>query len=608
MLKQGKFKLLSLLVVLGLLLAACSSGDETGGKKDPGKDDGDKGGEEVVTVDPTTFPQTVVNDETEIDGGTLNYALVSSSPFEGTLDWNWYSGAPDAEVLGFFSESIFGYDTSYQITNDEESAAKYELSEDYKTLTVKIEPGVKWHDGHELTTEDYAFSFEVIGHPDYTGVRYGDALISEIVGMKEYHEGTADTISGINIIDDYNMTITWNEPNASVLSGVWAYATPKHHFEGVSVAEMLESPKTHTDVIGFGPFKVKNIVPGESVEFEAFEDYYGGTPKLDKVVLKVVNPSTVVEEINAGKVDIASFPTDQYQVGMEKELTNYQLLAYEDNAYTYIGFKLGHWDAEKGEAVMDENMKMADVKLRQAMGYAMNNEAVAQQFYKGLRVPAKSMMIPFFKDYHNPDIEGYSYNPEKAKSLLDEAGYKDTDDDGFRETPDGEQLVINFASMEGGETAEPLARFYIQNWEEVGLKVELVDGRLHEFNSFYDMVELDDPKVDIYQGAWGTGTDPDPYGLYSKYAPYNYPRYVSDKNEELLEKGHSLEALDIEFRKDIYNQWQELMVEDVPVVPTLYRYALTAVNNRVKNYSEDVESDFGREDWALTADKAYVAE
>ena len=64
--------------------------------------------------------------------------------------------------------------------------------------------------------------------------------------------------------------------------------------------------------------------------------------------------------------------------------------------------------------------------------------------------------------------------------------------------------------MSGGETAEPIANWYIQNWADVGIKVQLLDGRLHEFNSFYDMVEADDPKIDIYQGAWGTGSDPDP--------------------------------------------------------------------------------------------------
>ncbi|MCG4627915.1 oligopeptide ABC transporter substrate-binding protein, partial [Anaerostipes hadrus] len=73
--------------------------------------------------------------------------------------------------------------------------------------------------------------------------------------------------------------------------------------------------------------------------------------------------------------------------------------------------------------------------------------------------------------------------------------------------PNGKKFVINFLSMSGGDTAEPLAKFYMQCWKDVGLNVKLVNGRLAEFNSFYDMVQKDDPKVDIFSGAWGTGTN-----------------------------------------------------------------------------------------------------
>ncbi|MCU9614277.1 oligopeptide ABC transporter substrate-binding protein [Caldibacillus lycopersici] len=599
--KKGKWKFLSLLIVLGLLLSACSSG--TSGKKSEGQEGQ---GSEPELVDPSSFPKTVVNEETEIDGGSLTYALVSDTAFEGILDYAFYESSPDAEVISFFAEPIFAYDANYQITNDGESAAKFEMSEDGKTMTVTIQDGVTWHDGEPLKAEDYAFSFEIIGHPDYTGVRYGDALISGIVGMEDYHNGKADTISGIKILNDKQLTITWEEANPSLLSGIWSYAEPKHHFEGIEIGDLASSDKIHTDLLGFGPFKVTNIVPGESVEYEAYENYYGGAPKLDSVVLKVVSPTTIGEAIKKGDVDIASFPTDQYD--KDYVPTNFQYLADMDAAYTYIGFKLGHWDAEAGVAVQDKDTPLQDVKLRQAIGYAMDNKSVAERFYQGLRVPATTLMIPFFADFHNPDIEGYSYNTEKANQLLDEAGYKDVDGDGYREDLEGNEMVFNFASMSGGETAEPLANFYIQNWKDVGIHVQLLEGRLHEMNSFYDRVEGDDEAVDIYQGAWGTGTDPDPYGLWSKLAPYNYPRFVNDKNEELLAAGHSEDAFDQEFRKDIYDQWQQLMVDEAPVIPTLYRYYLMAVNNRVKNYSIEAGSELGWEDVAVTAEKAFVEE
>lgn len=88
------------------------------------------------------------------------------------------------------------------------------------------------------------------------------------------------------------------------------------------------------------------------------------------------------------------------------------------------------------------------------------------------------------------------------------------DDDGLREDKDGNKLTINFASMSGGETAQPLADYYIQQWKEIGLDVQYTTGRLIEFNSFYDKLENDDPEIDVYQAAWNTGTDPNPSGLW----------------------------------------------------------------------------------------------
>ena len=141
--------------------------------------------------------------------------------------------------------------------------------------------------------------------------------------------------------------------------------------------------------------------------------------------------------------------------------------------------------------------------------------------------------------------------------------------------------------MSGGDTAEPLANYYIQSWKDVGLNVEKTNGRLIEFNSFYDMLKNDDKEVDVYMGAWGVGSDVDPSGLYGRKAQFNYPRYASEENDDLLKKGNSQEALDTEYRKSVYDEWQELMVEEIPVFPTNYRAYVTPVNERVKNWSEE---------------------
>lgn len=369
--------------------------------------------------------------------------------------------------------------------------------------------------------------------------------------MEEYHSGEADTISGITQVDDQTVEIQFNEVNPSMLQaggGVWSYAMPKHYLEDVPVAELASSEKIRSTPVGDGPFRITNVTPGESVEFEANEYYWQGAPKLDNVVVEVVPSSSIVPALENGTYDVAlSMPTNLYE--SYTELPGYTLLGRDELSYTYIGFKLGEWDAEAGEVVYDEDAKMADKSLRQAMGYAIDNDAVAQRFYNGLRSNANTVIPPVFGSFGatTEEVPGYSYDAEKANQLLDDTGYVDTDNDGLREDPDGEKLQINFASMEGGETAEPIAQYYIQAWNEVGLDVQLTDSRLIEFNSFYDRLEADDENIDIYQAGWGTGSDPAPNGLYERNAAFNFTRWATEENDQFMAVFRSSEAFDEEF-------------------------------------------------------------
>lgn len=577
--KKHGLKFLSLLVVLGMLLSACSNSTSGSGNT------ASKGNAEENIG---KFPKSVKNNKTPIKDGTLHYALVSDTPFEGTLNYAFYEGQPDADVMQFFDIPLFSVNKNYEITND--GPATYKLSNDNKTITVTIKDNVNWSDGKPVTAQDYEYSFLVIGNKDYTGVRYGGELMQSIVGMKEYHEGKASNISGIKIINDKTLSITFTKANPSLLTGLWAYAMPKHYLGDVPIKDLAKSDKIHKAPIGFGPFKIKKIVPGESVEFERNDDFYAGKPKLKSIILKVVNPKVIVQALKKGEVDVAGeFPEDQYMAA--KGSKNIQLIGQIDLAYNYIGFKLGHWDAKKSVNVMD-NPKFQDKRLRQAMAYAIDTKTVGDKLYHGLRFPATSLIPPSFPDWYDKNANAIGYDPAKAKKLLDEAGYKDIDGDGFREDPNGKKFTINFLSMSGGDIAEPLAKFYIQCWKNVGLNVQLVDGRLAEFNSFYKMVKNDDPKVDIFAGAWATGTDVDPYGLYGRDVSFNYSRFVSDKNDQLLADGHSEKAFDHAYRKKIYDEWQTYMNDEMPVIPTLFRSNITPVNNRVKglNYGTDVNA------------------
>ncbi|MFV8240023.1 oligopeptide ABC transporter substrate-binding protein [Aerococcus viridans] len=593
------YKLLGLTAAASLALVACGNSDSDSETADSSSSS-ESG--EVVAPELAT---TVDNEGEAIDGGTLQVGLVTDSPFQGIFSWEFYEDAYDAEIMQFGFDSLFGTDDDFQI--DDSGKATLALDQENNKATITLKEGLKWSDGEPLTAEDVIYSYEVIGHPDYTGIRY-DGTFQNVVGMEEYHSGEADTISGITQVDDVTVEIEFQEVSPSMLQaggGVWSYAMPKHYLEDVPVAELASSEKIRSTPVGDGPFRITKVTPGESVEYEANEYYWQGEPKLDNVVVEVVPSSSVVPALENGKYDVAlSMPTDLY--ASYAELPGYTLLGREQLSYTYIGFKLGSWDAEAGEVVYDEDAKMADKSLRQAMGYAIDNDAVAQRFYNGLRSNANTVIPPVFGSFGatTEEVPGYSYDPDKANQLLDDAGYVDTDNDGIREDSDGEPLQINFASMEGGETAEPIAQYYIQAWNEVGLDVQLTDGRLLEFNSFYDRIEADDENIDIYQAAWSTGTDPAPNGLYARNAAFNYTRWATEENDQFMADFTSPEAFDEEFQRNTFVEWQKYFSEEAPVIPTLFRQQVMPVNNRVKHYdyAHNPADDFGWHTVEVTAD------
>lgn len=619
--KRHFAKMLFMLFVAALLVLSACGSDDNGEEEetDPtGGTDSEETEEETEEVTISVpepdedgaynvddFNATKTNLGDPIDGGDLNFGLVSDTAFEGTLNYNFYSGNPDVMIIEWFDEALLAIDESYNYT--QEGAATWEVDEDNNQMTFTIRDNVNWHDGEPVKAEDWLYAYEVIGHADYDGIRYGSQF-TIIEGMDEYHAGEADTISGIEVHDDKSMTITYNQFTPSLLaSGVWPYALPKHIFEEIEVADMSSSDAVRRNPVGMGAFMVDSIVPGESVTMVKNEDYWRGEPNLDSVTVQVVNPNVVVQALSTGQVDMVNaFPTDQFPDNADME--NVEFLAETEGAYTYIGFKLGSWDAEESVVVPDPDMKMSDVNLRRAMWHAVDNDAIGSRFYNGLRWNATTLIPPSHPDYHDDSIEAPLYDVDAANQILDDAGYEDVTGDGFREDPEGNELVINFASMSGGDIAEPLARYYIQSWEEVGLNVQLVDGRLMEFNTFYDRVEADDPDIDIYQGAWGVGSDVDPTGLYGRNASFNYTRYASEENDRLLELGVSEEAFDYAYRQDIYSQWQALMVEEIPAFPTVYRARMVPVNNRVVNYQMSIDTDnpLYRNDIGVTQDEPFT--
>ncbi|MGM7680856.1 oligopeptide ABC transporter substrate-binding protein [Cytobacillus sp. Hm23] len=568
--KKHKLSVMSLLLVLSLFLAACNGGDDgestSGDSQDPVTEENkeevtDENEEEVVEEGPT-------------EGGVATYAV--ESEFDGLFNFAFYDGSVDGDILSFFDENLIGVDDNLQYVP---GIADW-TTDDNINYTFTFQQGVKWHNGDELTVHDWVFSLETIAHPDYDGVRFVN--VSDIVGAQEFRAGEADNISGLNVIDDYTIEITFDKARVNNLENLWTYPMNRAEFEGIEVKDMSGSPQVRQNPVGLGPFKVKKIVPGEYVEMERFDDYYQGRPYLDGIVVKVIDSSLTKGLLENGEVDMMGVHPSN--LGEVEALNNIDLLEIPGLSYYYIGFKMGEWDGDKNVMNIE---KYQDKKLRQAMLYAIDRQAWVDAFFSGLAQPVNRPVpsVHWIAAENAMLTNQFEYSPEKAMELLDEAGYVDVDGDGLRDNPDGEKFTVKFGHYAtSNPTYEARAQAILQYWQDVGLDAQFATGGLIEVNLYYDMLENDDQELEVFYGGWYTGTDPDPSPLWGSDAKFNYTRWVDAENDRLLDDALDMEIVgtDTEKRMEIYKEWQQFFNEEVPVLPIMELYDLWAVNNRLQ--------------------------
>ncbi|WP_064607012.1 oligopeptide ABC transporter substrate-binding protein [Streptobacillus moniliformis] len=549
-----------------------------------GKSKSESGEDSKISL---SFPREYKNPGIVDENAEYKVALVVSSPFKGLLSSLHYTDAYDLEILAFINEEILWKNEDFETLNVEGGLATLSLDLKNKKVIFKFKEGLKWSDGYPLGADDLIYTLEVLGHKDYTGIRYDESEHSKIVGMTEYHLGKANKISGVTKVSDTEVHIQLTENNAKVvtsggpITGIGSIL-PKHYLSDIPMKDLESSDKLRKNPLSNGQFVIKNIVPGEAVELVPNEYYHLGKVKVGKVTIKTIAPQLVVESMKQGEyhsyIGVPGSSYDKYSV-----LDNLALIGRPDLYYSYLGFNLGHRDNEKKENIMDRDTPLQDVNLRKALAYALDVDQAAQAFYNGLRTRANGQTPPIFKKFYDSTNVGYPYNPEKAKELLKKAGYEDTDGDGFVDK-DGKRLKLKFASMSGSDVAEPLAQFYIQNWKEIGVDVELTNGRLLEFQLFYEKVKANDPDIDMYAAAWGVGTSLDPSQSNSRYAAFNMTRFVSEENDKLLAAISDDKGLeDPNYKAEAYKKWHKYYLDQAAEVPLMFNYKISPVNKAIKS-------------------------
>ena len=567
-----KFKSVVSVLIMMMVLMSCGPGQ----KKSAG---GDKGSENIK------FMTETQNNGNAVPGAVLSVAMVKDSPLVGIFNQAMYKDAYDGDIIDWFLGSyILDIDENFEVTDT--GIATLSVDPENKKATIKIKDGMKWSDGQPIVADDIIYTYEVIGNKEYTGVRYSDES-AKIVGMEDYKAGKASTISGIKKVDDKTVEISFKEMGQGIYTGgngMERYAMPKHYLKDVPIKDLEKSEKIRSKVVVAGPYTISSIVPGESIELKGNPYYFKGKPKTDKVTIQIVNSQTITAAMKSGKYDIVlDIPTELYKT--YKDLDNIDTLGRQELYYSYLGFKMGKYDKTKGKLCYSSTVRRW-LKQRQALTYGLDIKQMVKAFYDGLREKATSSVPPVFEKYYPKDLAGFPYDPEKAKKLLDEAGYKDVNGDGYREDKNGKPFEIKIAAMSGGDIAEPLVQFYIQQWKEIGIKAVLATGRLIEFNSFYEKVKADDPEIDVFFAAWGTGSDLNAMKSKGPRALFNYPRFVSDENTRLMEDTANPKTLtDPNYKAEAYKKWLAYYIEQAVEVPLTYRYEVFPINKRVKNYN-----------------------
>ena len=552
-----------------LVLAACGKSN-------------DNNTEEVKKASkfPTEMPK-----KTAKQGGTVKFAIENDSPFTGIFASELSTTKIDTDVSSPGNESLFDVDDDYKI--NDKGPATLKINRKNNTVTITLKKGVKWSDGKQVTAKDMEYSYEILANKATKSQRY-TASLQNIKGLKEYHEGKAKTISGIELPDGENgltMVLHYTELKPGMYNSGNGYfsesAEPYHYLKDVPFSKLMSSDKIRKRPLYFGPYKLDKLVRGQSATWVPNKYYWRGKPKLDKIVCQIVSTNSTSQAIKSHKFDVADVINSQWkQVKDAKDVT---FVANIPLKYSYIGFKVGKFDTKASKSVMNPKSKMNNKALRQAIGYAMNIDQVNKKYNSDLNFRIPTLIPAPFGDYFDKSIKGYPYNLKKANEILDKAGYKKKGK--WRVQPNGKPLKIKFAAMQGSAVQEPIIQNYIQQWHKIGLNVSLYNGRLTEFNSFYDKIQNDDPGIDMFMGSWSLSSEPSPADLYNEGAPFNFSRFVTPENDKLLKEIDSQKAFNHKYRVEKFHEWQKYMNDQAYVIPVNNSYSITAVNSKLTGYS-----------------------
>ncbi len=475
-------------------------------------------------------PNTIV--ESSIGDARRLNPIIANDSASGTINDLVFNG-------------LVKYDKNIKLIGD--LAERWEVSADGMTITFHLRKGVKWHDGVEFTAEDCVFTYQKFTDPKVAtpySSSYIDVLKAEPIGK-------------------YIFRVTYKEPFSPALES-WAMGIiPKHRLAGKDI----NTDSFNRNPVGTGPYKFKEWVTGQKIVLTANDHYFEGRPNIDQFIYRIIpDSSTMFQELLSGGVDFMGLTPLQYMRKSEKRRIreNYRKFRYPANAYTYMGYNL-------------RNPLFAEKKVRQALAYAIDRQSIIDGIVLGLGKPCTGP-FSYVSWAYNPHAKSYPYDPERAKRMLAEAGWKNTNSDGVLEK-NGRPFQFTILTNQGNNDRRNAAVIIQQNFKKIGIDAKI---RVMEWQAF--LQQIDERSFDAIILGWNMGRDPDMYDIWhsskTKKGEYNFIGYKNTEVDRLLVAGRR--TFDMENRKKIYYRIHEILADEQPYAFLYVPDATPIVHKRFK--------------------------
>ena len=504
--------------------------------------------------------------EGPVEGGTFNF-YINEPAYIDPVNLQESEGTQVGQVL---FDSLVTFDS---LTSEVQPAAAetWESNEDATVWTFSLVDGAKFHNGRDVTAQDFKYAWERIADPaNESEIAYH---LSAVKGFDEMQDGSATELEGVVAVDDTTLEVTLKYAFADFEYVVGHPALAPVPAEEVEAGDFGEMP------IGNGPFKMSEPwAHDQYIKVEKFADYYGDMPYIDAIEYKILaDPDTAFLEFQAGNVDFTQIPTGQIQSTVDQYGQSADGYTVNPGQQVTLGTELATYFL----LMNNEDEVLQDADVRRALSLAIDRQAICTTIFEGTREPATGIVPDGIVGFQDDAWDYSRYDVDAAKEMLAEAGY-----------PDGEGFPMIKLEYNTGAGHEDILQLVQSDLAAIGIESEL-EGT--EWAQYLD--KLTERTYQIGRLGWISDypiMDNFLYPLFKSGGDDNYAFYSNTEVDEMLETARR--TTDDDERIELYREIERTIGEEAPVMPLMFYRHFHVASDRVMDgvYSPNGLFDFQR--------------